>query len=76
MGTKLPHAPNVYDEGLQRTPGLERSVVTTAVWQVDYKSRYHMNTVSVAAPEQVSYKQKANHDDIRLKLQLLLQLLL
>ena len=35
MMTKLPHATDEYDEGLQRTPESERSVVTTAVWYVD-----------------------------------------
>ena len=41
MVTKLPHAADEYDEGVQRAPELEKSVVTTAVWQVDSNSRNH-----------------------------------
>ena len=44
--TKLPHAADEYDEGLQRTPELDSSVVTTTVWQVDSDARYHTRITS------------------------------
>ena len=43
---KLPHAADEYDEGLQRTPELDSSVVTTTVWQVDSDARYHTRITS------------------------------
>ena len=48
MATKLPHAADESDEGLQRTPELESSVVTTAaaVSQVDSNSRCHHTSTS------------------------------
>ena len=64
MATKLSHAANEYDEGLQRAPELESSVVTTAVWQVDSSPRHHTaRAVVAAATEQVLHMQQANHGD-------------
>ena len=74
--TRLSHAADEYYEGLQRTPELESSVVTTAVWQVASNSSY----LTSCSGNEASHKQQANDDDskklLRLKMQRLLLLLL
>ena len=40
-----------YVEGLQRTPGLKSSLVTTAVWRVASNSKYHTSNTAVITGE-------------------------
>ena len=65
MVVKVPHAADKYDEGLQRTPELEISMVTTAVWQVHSNSSYRQssnsNKQSKCHTKQAT--QQANHVD-------------
>ena len=62
--TKLPHAADEYDEGLQRTPELERQQQTSVACRFLLEASYHTRRVVAATTEQVSHnKQQANHDD-------------
>ena len=53
MVTKLPHAADEHDEGLQRTPELESSAVSTAV----SNSRHHTSSSSKHSNYHTSNKQ-------------------
>ena len=56
-----------YDEGLQRTPELERrqqsSVACRFLHAVPYHTTSSITAVAATGEEQVSHQQRANHDD-------------
>ena len=66
---KLPHAADECDEGLQRTPEIESSLVTTAVWQIHSNPSYD-TSINSSSNEQSKYHtnqatQQANREDDR-----------
>ena len=65
MVTTLPYAADEYDEGLQRAPELESSMVATAVWQVHPNSscRTYSSSNKQSKYHTKQATSKANRDD-------------